>query len=139
MYIVHKKKQIADGYKQIITRNAIPSGRRLIGKPFIFQQDNDPKHTARIVKNYLARKTADGTLKLLDWPSQSPDLNPIEHVWKLMKDEVRKLKPTNLNDLFEKLETVWRNIPIDYLQRLIDSMPQRCQAVIDANGMHTKY
>lgn len=123
----------------MLIRHAVPSGQRLIGTPFIFQHDNDPKHTANSIKDYLHRKSQQGTLEVLKWPSQSPDLNPIEHLWKIMKDKMRKLKPSNLNDLFEKLHQVWSTIGIDYLQHLIDSMPQRCQAVIDAKGMYTKY
>lgn len=105
----------------------------------MFQQDNDPKHTANLVKRYLDNKIDQNVLQLLEWPSQSPDLNPIEHVWKVMKDKMRGVKPRNLNELFEKLTEIWKSMDINYLQKLIDSMPQRCQAVIDAKGMYTKY
>ena len=57
--------------------HAVPSGLALIGKNFVFQQDNDPKHTARVVKQYLENKRRDGSLTVLDWPAQSPDMNII--------------------------------------------------------------
>ena len=69
------------GYHSILQRHAIPSGLRLVGRSFIFQQDNDPKHTSRLCKGYLTKKESDGVLRQMTWPPQSPDPNPIETVW----------------------------------------------------------
>ncbi|XP_073529695.1 uncharacterized protein [Phyllobates terribilis] len=66
------------GYHSILQRHAIPSGLRLVGPSFIFQQDNDPKHTSRLCKGYLTKRESDGVLRQMTWPPQSPDLNPIE-------------------------------------------------------------
>ena len=60
------------------SKHAIPFGLRLVGPSFIFQQDNDPKHTSRLCKGYLTKKESDGVLRQMTWPPQSPDLNPIE-------------------------------------------------------------
>ncbi|CAJ0940005.1 unnamed protein product [Ranitomeya imitator] len=68
-------------YHSILQRHAIPSGLRLVGPSFIFQQDNDPKHTSRLCKGYLTKKESDGVLRQMTWSPQSPDLNPIEMVW----------------------------------------------------------
>uniref|UniRef100_A0A3B4CHW9 Transposase Tc1-like domain-containing protein n=1 Tax=Pygocentrus nattereri TaxID=42514 RepID=A0A3B4CHW9_PYGNA len=55
------------GYHSILQRHAIPSGWRLVGPSFIFQQDNDPKHTSRLCKGYLTKKESDGVLRQMTW------------------------------------------------------------------------
>ena len=68
------------GYHSILQRYAIPSGLRLVGLSFVFQQYNDSKHTSRLCKGYLTNES-DGVLHQVTWPPQSPNLNPIEMVW----------------------------------------------------------
>ena len=64
----------AEKYRQILIHHAIPSGRRMIGTKFILQQDNDPKHTANVIKNYLQHTEQQEVLEVMAWPPQSPDL-----------------------------------------------------------------
>ena len=68
------------GNHSILLRYAIPSGLRLLGLWFVFQQEKDPKHTSRLCKGYLTKKESDGVLHQMTWSPQSPDLNPIEMV-----------------------------------------------------------
>ena len=60
------------GYHSILQQYAIPSGLRLVGLSFVFQQDDDPTHTSRLCKGYLTKKESDGVLHQMTWPLQSP-------------------------------------------------------------------
>ena len=129
----------AEKYRQILIHHAIPSGRRMIGPKFILQQDNDPKHTAKVIKNYLQCKEEQEVLEVMAWPPQSPDLSIIESVWDNMKRQKDLRKPTSTEDLWLLLQDVWNNLPADFLQKLCASVPRRIDAVLKAKGGHTKY
>ena len=75
----------------------------------------------------------------LMWPAQSPDLNPIEHVWKHLQKSVAKHKCNNIPELKEKIVEEFNNIDKSFLNKLIESMNGRCKAVIKAKGGHIKY
>ena len=102
---------------------------------WIFQHDNDPKHASALIKEWMRTKK----IRLLKWPSQSPDLNPIEHLWEELGRRVEAKCSKNLDELYENLLEEWRNIPPERISSLVDSMPRRCQAVIDAKGFSTHY
>jgi hypothetical protein len=111
---------------------------------FIFQQDNDPKHTANITKSYLASiGLTEAIGRLLRWPSNSPDLNPIEHLWQHLKK--KKLRehgsiPEGVLELWERVNEIWeKETPKEVCRNLIRSMPERMQAVIKAKGGNTRF
>lgn len=107
-------------YLNILKENLLQSANKLsLGGKFCFQQDNDPKHTAHIVRMWLVYHTP-GTLK---HPPQSPDLNPIEHLWKELENRVRKHVINNLSHLKQLLIQEWDKIPSETTEKLVLSMP----------------
>jgi transposase len=104
---------------------------------FVFQQDNDPKHTCRIAKNWFQEHE----VEVLDWPAQSPDLNPIEHLWWHLKRRLGAYpdEPKSILELWERVEMEWEKIPKETCIELIKSMPRRVSAVLKAKGGYTKY
>ena len=121
-------------YHSILQRHAIPSGLRLVGPSFIFQQDNDPKHTSRLCEGYLTKKESDGVLCQMTWPPQSPDLNPIKMVWDEMDRRLKAKGPTSAQHLWELPQDCWKTISGDDLMKVIERMPRVCKAVIKAKG-----
>lgn len=123
-----------ENYLKILQDNAIPSGVRLIGNNFVFMHDNDPKHTAIICKNFLNGKQEDNILKIMDWPPQSPDLNPIELLWDELDRRVRKVCPTSKTNLWNIIQDQWTNMPHMILEKLIERMPRVVKAVLNSKG-----
>ena len=94
--------------------------------------------TAKDVKNWITQKK----IKILpDWPSQSPDLNPIEHLWHELERRLRKrsVHPKNFYELEEALQEEWKRIPSETYINLIESMPRQIEACIKNQGWPTKY
>ena len=127
-------------YHKILQYCLFPSAELLFGnEDWVLQQDNDPKHTAIINKNYVATKVANGICRTFEWPSQTPDLNPIENLWSILDWECSHRTVNNEEELFNELQEAWKALPTTQLEPLVNSMPRRCAAVIAAGGKMTKY
>jgi hypothetical protein len=122
-------------YTNILANNLFPSAAKMGLDTFIFQQDNDPKHTSAHVKKFFEHKN----VSVLEWPSQSPDLNPMEHVWAHMKKELGKKRFQNRQELKTALLKIWNNLDGKFLKKLAQSMSRRITAVLRASGSYTKY
>lgn len=122
-------------YLDIMKNVMFPYSEENMPLHYVFMQDNDPKHTAKHVKEWFLQNK----VHLLPWPAQSPDLNPIENLWSDLKKAVGGSSPKNANELWELVEAAWMNIPVKRCQQLVDSMPKRCQAVLQNRGYTTKY
>uniref|UniRef100_A0A8C9YW01 Tc1-like transposase DDE domain-containing protein n=1 Tax=Sander lucioperca TaxID=283035 RepID=A0A8C9YW01_SANLU len=129
-------KMNAAKYRDILEENLIQSAQDLrLGRRFTFQQDNDPKHTAKITKEWLRNNS----VTILDWPSQSPDLNPIEHLWRDLKMAVHQRSPSNLTELERICKEEWQRIPKSRCEKLVASFPRRLMAVLAQKGASTQY
>ncbi len=123
-------------YQEILEHFMLPSADKLYGDAnFIFQQDLAPAHTAKGTKSWFN----DHGVTVLDWPANSPDLNPIENLWGIVKRKMRDTRPNNADDLKTTVKETWASIPPQQCHKLITSMPRRIEAVIKAKGAPTKY
>jgi len=102
----------------------------------IFMHDGAPCHQSKKTSAYLHRKKV---CVLCDWPSQSPDLNPIENLWAILKRNISRCNPVNKEDLWNLIVEEWNKIPYDTIHSLYCSMPQRLASVIKSKGGPCKY
>ncbi len=123
-------------YREILSENLLPSARALkMKRGWVFQHDNDRKHTARATKEWLRKKH----FKVLEWPSQSPDLNPIENLWRELKVRVAQRQPQNITALEEICMEEWAKIPATVCENLVKTYRKRLTSVIANKGYITKY
>ncbi len=129
-------KMNAAKYRDILTENLLQRAQDLsVGRRFTFQQDIDPKHTAKITKEWLHNNS----VTVLEWPSQSPDLNSIEHLWRDLKMAVHQRLPCNLTELERICKEEWQRIPKSRCEKLVAFFPKRLMAVLNQKGASTKY
>ena len=122
----------ANMYCDTLKQSTILSLQRL-GRRAVFQHDNDPKHTSKMTTALLKKLR----VKVMDWPSMSPDLIPIEHLWGILKWKVEICKVSNFYQLCDVMEESKRT-PVATCEAL-NYMSKRVQAVLENNGGHTKY
>lgn len=139
-YGCHVEESISSSVYQDILQDHLKSTMDYYGletDDFIFQQDNAPCHVSRATRQWFE----DNGFDVLPWPAQSPDLNPIEHVWHYIKVKLSgyALKATSIGALWDRVNYEWNRVPQEYIVKLYQSMPTRIRAVIEAKGGPTKY
>lgn len=100
-----------------------------------FQQDNASLHTFFESAIFFAENNMD----VINWPANSLDLNPIENCWFFIKQRVEAIGPTTLEHWRKKIDRVWNELDISFLETLILSMPRRIESCIELNGAKTEY
>ncbi len=121
-------------YCSLLKEKMLPSLRAL-GRRALFQHDNDPKHTSKATVGFLKKKR----VKVIQWPSMSPDLNPIEHLWRILKRQVEHHSPSSIQSLKEVILEEWKKIDLAKCRQLVHSMPRSLGAVIKNHGGQSKY
>ncbi len=125
----------AEYYRGILLRQLMPFASEKMPKNWIFQQDNDPKYTSRLLKQFFVEEK----ICLLPWPSCSPDLNPIENVWAILKRNIEKRNPENLENLKAIIVEEWQNLDQQIIFNCIMSMTSRVQSLIERKGKKINY
>lgn len=125
-----------EDYIDILADNVKESASKLgLGRRWTFQQDNDPKHTAKIVTKWFH----DNGVKVLEWPAQNPDLNPIENLWRELKIRIHARNPKNLSELEIYAKEEWSKLPVATCENLVINYKKRLQAVIAKKGFAIDY
>lgn len=126
----------AKDYIDILKKSLLPTIRKRQNSGIVFQQDNAPCHKAEKVIKWFDDHNIDW---IDDWPAQSPDINPIENLWDYIDRKIRDRVYSNADELWAAIETVWKDIPIAFCEKLASSVPRRLVEVIKNKGGPTKY
>uniref|UniRef100_A0A8R1IEU2 Tc1-like transposase DDE domain-containing protein n=1 Tax=Caenorhabditis japonica TaxID=281687 RepID=A0A8R1IEU2_CAEJA len=133
-------------YEHILQNVMLPFARVPPRLHYSFQQDNDPKHTSnhiivsemsQTISIFFFNWFATNRVIVMESPSQSPDLNLIEHLWEELEKRVSGIRARNADEKFTYVSCRLRGLRFHI--QLIQLMPRRCQAVIDSRGFATKY
>lgn len=125
-------------YRKVLETRLLPQLKDWFPEgDFVFMHDGAPCHKAKSITKFLAEKD----VKTLPWPGYSPDMNPIENLWGIVKKRLKKINITTKVKLIENLIQIWhRDDEIkNKCSVLIESMPRRIELLIKNKGMHTKY
>ena len=123
-------------YSENLVKNFQKSANSF-GRNFVLQYDNDPKHTAKLTKEWFENNG----ISTLNWPSQSPDLNPIENLWNTLKVKAHKWNPQNIEQLEELYKEEWDKVTPDQCEKRVFffNYRKRLEAVKQNRGCATKY
>jgi hypothetical protein len=126
-----------EGYKEILTCCILSMVEDQFGDDdCLYQHDNAPCHKSMSVREWFV----DNNIPEMDWPAQSPDLNPTEHLWDELEGRLhpRPQHPTSLTALATDLQEEWAAVLPEMFRNLVESLPGRVRAVIKPKGGPTQ-
>jgi transposase len=107
-------------------------------RKFLFQEDNDPSHGTRSTNNVAAQQKLASGIFVLYHPAQSPDFNPMEAIWNIIKSKLRGRQFSTVAEFKAAIEAEWHRITLAQIRRRIREMPQRCKDIKNLNGGRIK-
>ena len=122
----------------IYKKTLLPSTRNFFGEDnnsWKLQEDNDPRHTSGKAKRWKD----DNDVNTISWPSQSPDLNPIENVWAILKANISNYKPTSTKHLIRIIKKEWKKLDGVLAENLVISMKNHISLLLSNNRDHILY
>lgn len=122
-------------YCDILNECLIENMSLLYPDGFILQADNAPIHVSMETQLWLV----ENNINSIKWPSCSPDLNPIENIWSILKRQVELENPRNLSDLKQAIIKCWNELDFNHVKSVLGSMQNRIELCIAANGGLVKY
>lgn len=137
LVIVDNRLNATRYVENILQEHVQPYSGFIGEEEFLLMHDNARPHVARCVQDYLQEVG----IHKLEWPARSPDLNPIEHIWDMLKRKIKSVSnpPETLSEIRSAARAAWESIPQVDIKNLIQSMPDRMQAVIKARGGNTQF
>jgi transposase len=142
LIIVNDQKYNASAYQRTLERGLKGVGKRLFaGSPWVFMHDGAPTHTAKSTikwlddNGYTFWKSGKGGI----WPPYSPDLNPIENLWAVMKNQVYRARPKTREQLIRLIRKCWNSMTPEFIRHFVDDVPDRLNTVIQKSGGSTRH
>lgn len=128
----------AEYYEQVLRKYVIASRRwyKMDPTTFMFQHDNARIHTTTNVNDFLSKAGID----VMEWPPNSPDINPIERIWARIKQLLflSRTRPANLQELFDRVEDIWASMSVKFIRKLYKELPARMEDLVRTKGLHSR-
>jgi transposase len=125
-------------YEQVLRKYVITSRRwyKMDPTTFMFQHDNARIHTTDNVNDYLSKAGID----VMEWPSNSPDINPIERIWARIKQRLflYRTRPANLQEVFDRVEEIWASMSVKFINKLYEELPAKMKELVRTKGLHSR-
>ncbi|GFU88982.1 transposable element Tcb2 transposase [Trichonephila clavipes] len=127
----------AQRYRDYVLEPYVLVFRGAVGPDFIFMDDNAPCQRVVLIDDFLETEN----IQCMSWPVNSPDLNPIKHVWDMLGRQIAALShpPSSVTELKRALQEAWNRLSPQLIHHLMASMVNRYAACLAVRGDHTPY